>query len=236
MAKDWLWYGRPKDLLGYTSERGEAHKNQFVKVVSEMLQKDFPGIKFKQQKEYYRKPWVCDLTDCFDKESYDFLKNDMDISMSFVEILPVFSGNNQTYFLELDKSEFNPDDLSHYQDKNGNYVQVFPDVTLYQWKITKDFYIQFTKDENDYVKNNTIEQNSKNLEIYKMGFETVKKGIVKVKSPEISIYNTVKKNFTIFNALLETYKEPFTQWKNEQIKQLKVEEVLRKKMLILAEK
>ena len=40
----------------------------------------------------------------------------------------------------------------------------------------------------------------------------------------------------IFNALIDTYKEPYTQWKNEGMKQIKVEEVLRKKLLILAEK
>ena len=49
---EWLWYGRSRYLLGYTEERVKAHKNQFVNNVQEILQKDFPGFKFKVEKEY----------------------------------------------------------------------------------------------------------------------------------------------------------------------------------------
>lgn len=235
---EWLWYGRSRDLLGYTEERAKAHRNQFVKNVEELLQKDYPGFKFKVEKDYYLKPMVCDISECFDKESYEFLGyNYLDLSTQFTEILPTFSGNNTTYFLKIDKSEFNPDDLSHYQDINGNYIKVFPDVTLYQYKICKNFNIQFIKEEDEYYNDTkTLEDRACYIQLASSGLEKVKKAIVKVKSPEISIVNTVKKNFTIFNALIDTYKEPYTQWKNEQIKQLKVEEVLRKKLLILAEK
>jgi hypothetical protein len=139
--------------------------------------------------------------------------------------------------LKIDKSEFNPDDLSHYQDINGNYVKVFPDITLYQYKICKNFNIQFIKEEDEYYNDTkTLEDRAGYIHLADNGLESVKKAIVKVKSPEISIVNTVKKNFTIFNALIDTYKEPYTQWKNDCNKQLKVEEVLRKKLLILAEK
>ena len=235
---EWLWYGRSRDLLGYTEERAKAHRNQFVTKVEELLQKDYPAFKFKVAKEYYRKPMVCDISECFDKESYEFLgSNYLNLSTQFTEILPVFSGNNTTYFLKIDKSEFNPDDLSHYQDINGNYVKVFPDITLYQYKICKNFNIQFIKEEDEYYNDTkTLEDRAGYIHLADNGLERVKKAIVKVKSPEISIVNTVKKNFTIFNALIDTYKEPYTQWKNEGMKQIKVEEVLRKKLLILAEK
>lgn len=235
---EWLWYGRPKDLLGYTEERAKAHKNQFVNNVQEILQKDYPGFKFKVEKEYYRKPITCDISECFDKESYEFLgSNYLNLTTNFMEILPVFQGSNTTYFLKLDKSEFNPDDLSHYQDINGNYVKVFPDITLYQYKICKNFNIQFIKEEDEYYTGEkTLEDRAGYIHLADSGLERVKKAITKVKSPETSIVNTVKKNFTIFNALIDTYKEPYTQWKNDCIKQLKVEEVLRKKLLILAEK
>lgn len=235
---EWIWYGRSRDLLGYTDERAKAHGKQFVNNVKELLQKDFPGITFNASYEYYRKPMVCDISECFDKESYEFLgANYLNLTTRFVEILPTFSGNNTTYFLKIDKSEFNPDDLSHYQDINGNYVKVFPDVTLYQYKICKNFMIQFIKEEDEYYnETKTLEDRSGYIHLADNGLEMVKKPIVKVKSPEISIVNTVKKNFTIFNALINTYKEPYTQWKNEGMKQIKVEEVLRKKLLILAEK
>ena len=235
---EWLWYGRSRDLLGYTEERAKAHKNQFVKNVEELLHKDYPAFKFKVEKEYYRKPITCDISECFDKESYEFLgSNYLNLTTNFMEILPTFSGNNTTYFLKIDKSEFNPDDLSHYQDINGNYVKVFPDITLYQYKICKNFNIQFIKEEDEYYNDTkTLEDRAGYIHLADNGLERVKKAIVKVKSPEISIVNTVKKNFTIFNALIDTYKEPYTQWKNEGMKQIKVEEVLRKKLLILAEK
>lgn len=235
---EWLWYGRSIDLLGYTDERAKAHRKQFVHNVKELLQKDFPGITFNAANEYYRKPMVCDISECFDKESYEFLgSNYLNLTTRFVEILPTFSGNNTTYFLKIDKSEFNPDDLSHYQDINGNYVKVFPDITLYQYKICKNFNIQFIKEEDEYYNDTkTLEDRAGYIHLADNGLERVKKAIVKVKSPETSIVNTVKKNFTIFNALIDTYKEPYTQWKNDCIKQLKVEEVLRKKLLILAEK
>ena len=235
---EWLWYGRSRDLLGYTEERAKAHRNQFVTKVEELLQKDYPAFKFKVAKEYYRKPMVCDISECFDKESYEFLgSNYLNLTTNFMEILPTFSGNNTTYFLKIDKSEFNPDDLSHYQDINGNYVKVFPDITLYQYKICKNFNIQFIKEEDEYYNDTkTLEDRAGYIHLADNGLERVKKAIVKVKSPEISIVNTVKKNFTIFNALIDTYKEPYTQWKNEGMKQIKVEEVLRKKLLILAEK
>lgn len=235
---EWVWYGRQSDLIGYTEERAKAHRNQFVTKVEELLQKDYPAFKFKVAKEYYRKPMVCDISECFDKESYEFLgSNYLNLSTQFIDILPVFSGNNTTYFLKIDKSEFNPDDLSHYQDINGNYVKVFPDITLYQYKICKNFNIQFIKEEDEYYNDTkTLEDRACYIHIADNGLERVKKAIVKVKSPEISIVNTVKKNFAIFNALIDTYKEPYTQWKNEGLKQLKVEEVLRKKLLILAEK
>ena len=235
---EWIWYGRSKDLLGYTEERAKAHKNQFVKNVEELLHKDYPAFKFKVEKEYYRKPITCDISECFDKESYEFLgSNYLNLTTNFMEILPTFSGNNTTYFLKIDKSEFNPDDLSHYQDINGNYVKVFPDITLYQYKICKNFNIQFIKEEDEYYNDTkTLEDRAGYIHLADNGLERVKKAIVKVKSPEISIVNTVKKNFTIFNALIDTYKEPYTQWKNEGMKQIKVEEVLRKKLLILAEK
>ena len=235
---EWLWYGRSRDLLGYTEERAKAHKNHFVKNVAELLHKDYPALKFKVEKEYYRKPITCDISECFDKESYEFLgSNYLNLTTNFMEILPTFSGNNTTYFLKIDKSEFNPDDLSHYQDINGNYVKVFPDITLYQYKICKNFNIQFIKEEDEYYNDTkTLEDRAGYIHLADNGLERVKKAIVKVKSPEISIVNTVKKNFTIFNALIDTYKEPYTQWKNEGMKQIKVEEVLRKKLLILAEK
>lgn len=235
---EWVWYGRQSDLIGYTEERAKTHRNQFVTKVEELLQKDYPAFKFKVAKEYYRKPMVCDISECFDKESYEFLgSNYLNLSTQFIDILPVFSGNNTTYFLKIDKSEFNPDDLSHYQDINGNYVKVFPDITLYQYKICKNFNIQFIKEEDEYYNDTkTLEDRAGYIRLAHNGLEMVKKVIVKVKSPEISIVNTVKKNFAIFNALIDTYKEPYTQWKNEGLKQLKVEEVLRKKLLILAEK
>lgn len=235
---EWVWYGRQSDLIGYTEERAKTHRNQFVTKVEELLQKDYPAFKFKVAKEYYRKPMVCDISECFDKESYEFLgSNYLNLSTQFIDILPVFSGNNTTYFLKIDKSEFNPDDLSHYQDINGNYVKVFPDITLYQYKICKNFNIQFIKEEDEYYNDTkTLEDRAGYIHLADNGLERVKKAIVKVKSPEISIVNTVKKNFAIFNALIDTYKEPYTQWKNEGLKQLKVEEVLRKKLLILAEK
>ena len=139
--------------------------------------------------------------------------------------------------MKLDKSEFNPDDLSHYQDINGNYVKVFPDITLYQYKICKNFNIQFIKEEDEYYNDTkTLEDRAGYIHLADSGLERVKKAITKVKSPEVSIVNTVKKNFTIFNALIDTYKEPYKQWKNEGMKQIKIEEVLRKKLLILAEK
>lgn len=235
---EWVWYGRQSDLIGYTEERAKTHRNQFVTKVEELLQKDYPAFKFKVAKEYYRKPMVCDISECFDKESYEFLgSNYLNLSTQFIDILPVFSGNNTTYFLKIDKSEFNPDDLSHYQDINGNYVKVFHDITLYQYKICKNFNIQFIKEEDEYYNDTeTLEDLTGYIRLAHNGLEMVKKVIVKVKSPEISIVNTVKKNFAIFNALIDTYKEPYTQWKNEGLKQLKVEEVLRKKLLILAEK
>ena len=235
---EWLWYGRSRDLLGYTDERAKAHRKQFVHNVKELLQKDFPGITFNAANEYYRKPMVCDISECFDKKSYEFLgSNYLNLTTRFVEILPTFSGNNTTYFLKIDKSEFNPDDLSHYQDINGNYIKVFPDITLYQYKICKNFNIQFIKEADEYYnETKTLEDRAGYIHLADNGLERVKKAIVKVKSPEISIVNTVKKNFTIFNALIDTYKEPYTQWKNEGMKQIKVEEVLRKKLLILAEK
>lgn len=235
---EWLWYGRSRDLLGYTEERAKAHKNQFVKNVEELLHKDFPGITFNAANEYYRKPMVCDISACFDKESYEFLgSNYLNLTTKFIEILPVFQGNNTTYFLKLDKSEFNPDDLSHYQDINGNYVKVFPDITLYQYKICKNFNIQFVKEEDEYYTGEkTLEDRAGYIHLADSGLERVKKAITKVKSPEVSIVNTVKKNFAIYNALIDTYKEPYTQWKNEGMKQIKIEEVLRKKLLILAEK
>lgn len=235
---EWLWYGKSKDLLGYTEERAKAHKNQFVKNVKEILQKDFPGITFNVSNEYYRKPMVCDISECFDKESYEFLgSNYLNLTTKFIEILPVFKGSNITYFLKLDKSEFNPDDLSHYQDINGNYVKVFPDITLYQYKICKNFNIQFIKEEDEYYTGEkTLEDRAGYIHLADSGLERVKKAITKVKSPETSIVNTVKKNFAIYKALIETYKEPYTQWKNEGMKQIKIEEVLRKKLLILAEK
>lgn len=235
---EWLLYGRSKDLLGYTEERAKAHKNQFVKNVEELLHKDYPAFKFKVEKEYYRKPITCDISECFDKESFEFLgSNYLNLTTNFMEILPVFQGSNTTYFLKLDKSEFNPDDLSHYQDKNGNYVKVFPDITLYQYKICKNFNIQFIKEEDEYYTGEkTLEDRAGYIHLADSGLERVKKAITKVKSPETSIVNTVKKNFAIFNALIDTYKEPYTQWKNEGMKQIKIEEVLRKKLLILAEK
>lgn len=240
MASDneWLWYGRSRDLLGYTEERAKAHKNQFVKKVEELLQKDYPGIKLNEAKDYYRKPITCDISGCFDKEAFEFLGSDyLNLTTKFIDILPVFKGNNTTYFLKLDKSEFNPDDLSHYQDVNGNYVKVFPDITLYQYKVCKNFNIQFIKDEDEYYNGTkTLEDRAGYIHLANSGLERVKKAIVKVKSPETSIVNTVKKNFAIYNALIETYKEPYTQWKNEGMKQIKIEEVLRKKLLILAEK
>lgn len=235
---EWLWYGRSRYLLGYTDERAKAHRKQFVHNVKELLQKDFPGITFNAANEYYRKPMVCDISECFDKESYEFLgSNYLNLTTRFVEILPTFSGNNTTYFLKIDKSEFNPDDLSHYQDINGNYVKVFPDITLYQYKICKNFNIQFVKEEDEYYTDEkTLEDRAGYIHLADSGLERVKKAITKVKSPETSIVNTVKKNFAIFNALIDTYKEPYTQWKNEGMKQIKIEEVLRKKLLILAEK
>lgn len=235
---EWIWYGRSRDLLGYTEERAKAHKNQFIKNVEELLHKDYPAFKFKVEKEYYRKPITCDISECFDKESYEFLgSNYLNLTTNFMEILPVFQGNNTTYFLKLDKSEFNPDDLSHYQDINGNYVKVFPDITLYQYKICKNFNIQFVKEEDEYYTGEkTLEDRAGYIHLADSGLERVKKAITKVKSPETSIVNTVKKNFAIFNALIDTYKEPYTQWKNEGMKQIKIEEVLRKKLLILAEK
>lgn len=235
---EWLWYGRSRDLLGYTDERAKAHRKQFVHNVKELLQKDFPGITFNAANEYFHKPMVCDISECFDKESYEFLcSNYLYLTTRFIEILPTFSENNTTYFLKIDKSEFNPDDLSHYQDINGNYIKVFPDITLYQYKICKNFNIQFIKNEDEYYNDTkTLEDRAGYIQLADSGLERVKKAIVKVKSPEISIVNTVKKNFTIFNALIDTYKEPYTQWKNEGMKQIKVEEVLRKKLLILAEK
>lgn len=240
MANDneWLWYGRPKDLIGYTDERAKAHKNQFVKNVEELLQKDYPGFKFNVAKEYYRKPMLCDISECFDKESFEFLgSNYLNLTTQFIEILPVFGGNNTTYFLKIDKSEFNPDDLSHYQDVNGNYVKVFPDITLYQYKVCKNFNIQFVKEEDEYYTGEkTLEDRAGYIHLADSGLERVKKAITKVKSPEKSIVNTVKKNFAIYKALIDTYKEPYTQWKNEGMKQIKIEEVLRKKLLILAEK
>lgn len=97
--------------------------------------------------------------------------------------------------------------------------------------------VQFVKDEDEYYNGaKTLEDRACYIQLASSGLEKVKKAIVKVKSPEISIVNTVKKNFTIFKALIDTYKEPYTQWKNEGMKQIKVEEVLRKKLLILAEK
>lgn len=240
MASDneWIWYGRSRDLLGYSEERAKAHKNQFVKNVEELLQKDYPGIKFNVAKEYYRKPMICDISECFDKESFEFLgSNYLNLTTQFIQILPVFSGTNTTYFLKLDKSEFNPDDLSHYQDVNGNYVKVFPDITLYQYKVRNNFNVQFVKEEDEYYNDTkTLEERAKYMHIAHCGLEYVKKAITKVKSPEVSIVNTVKKNFAIYKALIDTYKEPYTQWKNEGLKQIKVEEVLRKKLLILAEK
>ena len=240
MASDneWLWYGRPRDLLGYTEERAKAHKNQFVKSVEELLQKDYPGIKLNEAKDYYRKPVTCDISECFDKESFEFLGSDyLNLTTQFIDILPVFKGNNTTYFLKLDKSEFNPDDLSHYQDVNGGYVKVFPDITLYQYKVRKNFNVQFVKEEDEYYsETKTLEDRAGYIHIAHCGLECVKKAITKVKSPEVSIVNTVKKNMAIYKALIETYKEPYTQWKNEGMKQIKVEEVLRKKLLILAEK
>ena len=235
---EWVWYGRQSDLIGYTEERAIAHKNQFVKNVEELLQKDYHGFKFKVAKEYCRKPMVCDISECFDKESYEFLGSGyLNLNTHFIEIKPVFKGENTTYFLKIDKSEFNSDDLSHYQDRNGNYVKVFPDITLYQYKICKNFMVQFVKDEDVYYNGaETLEDRAGYIHLAYNGLERVKKAIVKVKSPEVSIVNTVKKNFAIFNALIDTYKEPYTQWKNEGLKQLKVEEVLRKKLLILAEK
>lgn len=236
---EWIWYGRQSDLIGYTDERAIAHKNQFIKNIEELLQKDYPGLKFKVEKEYYRKPMVCDISECFDKESYEFLDsyNYFHLNTKFIEIQPVFKGENTTYFLKIEKSEFNPDDLSHYQDKNGNYVKVFPDVTLYQYKICKNFNVQFVKDEDEYYNGTeTLEDLTGYIHLAHNGLEKTKKAITKVKSPEISIVNTVKKNFAIFNSFIETYKEPYTKWRNECIKQLKVEEVLRKKLLILAEK
>ena len=117
------------------------------------------------------------------------------------------------------------------------FAKVFPDITLYQYKICKNFNIQFIKEEDEYYNDTkTLEDRAGYIHLADNGLERVKKAIVKVKSPEISIVNTVKKNFTIFNALIDTYKEPYTQWKNEGMKQIKVEEVLRKKLLILAEK
>lgn len=227
-----------KDLLGYTEERAKAHKNQFVKNVEELLQKDYPGIKFKVEKEYYRKPITCDITECFDKESYEFLgSNYLNLTTNFMVILPVFQGSNTTYFLKIDKSEFNSDDLSHYQDINGNYVKVFPDITLYQYKICKNFNVQFVKEEDEYYNGTeTLEDLTGYIHLAHNGLEKTKKAITKVKSPEISIVNTVKKNFAIFNTLIDTYKEPYTKWRNECIKQLKVEEVLIKNLLLLAEK
>ena len=240
MASDneWLWYGRPKDLIGYTEERAKAHKNQFVKNVEELLQKDYPGIKLNEAKDYYRKPITCDISGCFDKESFEFLGSDyLNLTTQFIDILPVFKGNNTTYFLKLDKSEFNPDDLSHYQDVNGNYVKVFPDITLYQYKVCKNFNIQFVKEEDEYYTGEkTLEDRAGYIHLADSGLERVKKAITKFKSPEVSIVNTVKKNFAIYKALIDTYKEPYTQWKNEGMKQIKIEEVLRKKLLILAEK
>lgn len=235
---EWVWYGRQSDLIGYTEERAIAHKNQFVKNVEELLQKDYTAFKFKVTKEYCHKPMVCDISECFDKESYEFLGSDyLNLNTHFIKIRPVFKGENTTYFLKIDKSEFNPDDLSHYQDRNGNYVKVFPNITLYQYKICKNFMVQFVKDEDEYYNGaETLEDLTGYIRLAHSGLEKVKKAIVKVKSPEISIVNTVKKNFAIFNALIDTYKEPYTQWKNEGLKQLKVEEVLRKKLLILAEK
>ena len=235
---EWVWHGSQKYILGLTQERAEAHKNQFVKKVEENLQKDYPGIKFIKAKEYYRKPIVCDISECFDKDSFDFLfhRNYFNLTDKFIQILPSFYGENSNECLKIEESEFNPEDLSHYHDTEGNCLQLFPDVTLYQYKVCKDFNVQFNKDKDDYAVNQTMDERVKYINLRADGLERVKKAIVKVKSPEISIYNTVKKNFAIYNALLETYKEPFYQWKNEQIKQLKVEEVLRKKMLILAEK
>lgn len=241
MASDneWIWYGRSRDLLGYSEERAKAHKNQFVKNVEELLQKDFPGFKLYVAKEYYRKPVICDISECFDKESYDFINDGdyLNLTTQFIEIQQVFQGNNTTYFLKLDKSDFNPDDLSHYQDVHGNYVKVFPDITLYQYKVCKNFNIQFIKDEDEYYNGTkTLEERAGYIHLADSGLERVKKAIVKVKSPEVSIVNTVKKNFAIYKALIETYKEPYKQWKNEGMKQIKIEEVLRKKLLILAEK
>lgn len=235
---EWLWYGHQKHILGFTPERAEAQKNQFVKKVEELLQKDYPGIKFIKAKEYYRKPIVCDISDCFDKDSFDFLfhHNYLHLTDKFIQILPPFYGENSNEFLKIDASDFNPEDLSHYQDDTGNCVKLFPDVTLYQYKVCKNFNIQFNKDKDDYAINQTMDERAKYINMRVDGLDRVKKAIVKVKSPEVSIVNTVKKNFAIYNALLETYKEPYTQWKNECIKQLKVEEVLRKKLLILAEK
>lgn len=235
---EWVWHGHQKHILGLTQERAEAQKNQFVKKVEELLQKDYPGIKFIKAKEYYRKPIVCDITDCFDKDSFDFLFNHncLGLTDKFIQILPPFFGENSNECLKIDSSDFNPEDLSHYQDDTGNCLQLFPDVTLYQYKVCKNFNIQFNKDKDDYAINHTMDERAKYINIRDDGLERVKKAIVKVKSPEISIVNTVKKNFTIFNALIDTYKEPYTQWKNDCNKQLKVEEVLRKKLLILAEK
>lgn len=235
---EWIWYGRSRDLLGYTEERAKAHKNQFVKNVEELLQKDYPGIKLYDAKEYYHKPVTCDLSGCFDKESYEFLgSNYLNLTTKFIEIHPVFKGSNTTYFLKLDKSEFNPDDLSHYQDVHGNYVKVFPDITLHQYKICKNFNIQFVKEEDEYYTGEkSLEDRAGYIHLADSGLECVKKAITKVKSPEISIVNTVKKNMAIYNALIETYKEPYKQWKNEGMKQIKIEEVLKKKLLILAEK
>ena len=236
---EWLWYGHQKHIIGLTQERAEAYKNLFVKKVEELLQKDYPGIKFIKAKEYYSKPIVCDISDCFDKDSFDFLfnRNYLDLSDKFIQILPPFFGENSTECLKIDAKDFNPDDLSHYQDDTGNYIQSFPDITLYQYKICKNFNIQFVKEDDEYYTGEkTLEDRADYIHLADSGLEKVKKAIVKVKSPEISIINTVKKNFAIFNALIDTYKEPYTQWKNEGLKQLKIEEVLRKKLLILAEK
>ena len=230
---EWI-YGRQSDLIGYTEERAKAYKNQFTKNVEELLQKDYPGIKFKEAKEYYCKPFTCDISECFDKESYEFLGfyNYLNLNTHFINIKPVFKEENTTYFLKLNKSEYNPDDLSHYQERSGNYVKVFPDITVHQYNICENFKVQFVKDEVGYY--NGLKDLTCTIRLSYIGLEKVKKAITQVKSPEISIVNTVKKNFAIFNALIETYKEPYTQWKNDCIKQLKVEEVLRKKLLILA--